>query len=281
MSKSVPIVVRLYRLYFRVMGVFLKRIAAQQLVQLFSSPRQKVSRKKEEEVLAIATKKRVKAEGMNLQVYEWGKGEKLAILFHGWESNAGSLGAFVSPLTESNYKVITYDAPAHGKSGGKRANLIYFKKAAKAIIETYKVPELVVGHSLGANTIIMTAFEEQYNFKKVVLIAPVNRLMNVFEEMRSILQLSDSLFMAFIRLFERQAGYTFEDFYFHKFGKQSQLRNILLFHDVGDRITNFSHAEKMNENWNETHLHSIKGSGHYKILWNEEVLNLSMKYIKE
>ena len=214
-----------------------------------------------------------------MKIYEWGIGEKLAVLFHGWESNAGSLGAFVKPLMQLGYKVVAFDAPAHGGSGGKRANLVYFKRAAKFILEKYPHPDLVVGHSLGANSIIMTSYEEKLKFEKVILVAPLNRLMSVFEDMKELLKIPESLFKRFIDNFEKWAGYSFRDFYFHDYGDKSKIENVLIFHDRNDRITKYSHAEAFEENWKEVELYTINNTGHYKILWDSEMIKKSIDYI--
>ena len=281
MKQKTPLIVYFFRCYFSTLGLLFQTIASKQLVKLFSTPRKRVIKSREEEILATARKDSIEVGKENIRTYDWGNGEKVVMLFHGWESNAGSLGAFVEPLLEKGYKVISFDAPAHGKSQGRRANLIYFKKTAKAMIEKYGVPDIAIGHSLGANTIIMTSFEEDVIFRKTILIAPLNRLMSVFEEMKAILKLTDKLFGRFIDQFSLVSGYSLRPFYFHNYGKESKLRDVLLLHDENDRITSFSHAIEMAKNWNAIRLKKITGSGHYKILWSEEVLESVMQYVEE
>lgn len=279
MKKSVPFIARVFRIYFNTIGLVFKDLAARQLIKLFSTPRNRVVRKREKEVLATAKQSSIKVNNTSIAVYEWGEGTKTAILFHGWESNAGSLGAFVQPLVENNYKVVSFDAPAHGKSKGKQSNLIYFKKTAKFIIEKIGVPDLVIGHSLGANTIIMVAKEEKINFSKAVLISPFNRLMSVFDELRLMLKIPPKLFNRFIEKFGIIAGYEFKDFYFQDMGKQSPLENVLILHDVDDKITEYKHSKEMNKAWPKTSLKSISGSGHYRILWDEVAIESALEFI--
>jgi len=51
-------------------------------------------------------------------------------------------------------------------------------------------------------------------------------------------------------------------------------------HDQDDRVTPFSHSQQMAEEWSAPELIPINGSGHYKILWKEEVLQNSIDFIK-
>lgn len=279
MKKGIPPIVYFLRLYYRFYGLIFPAQAAKSLIRLFSTPRKKVLRKEEIAVLQLAKKGNIEVDGITLTTYKWGDGEQLAILFHGWESNAGSLGAFIDPLIKRNYRVLAFDAPAHGTSKGKHANLLYFKKAASKILKEFGQADLVIGHSLGANSIILTAFEEQIEFKKTILISPLNRLMKVFEDMNALLQLPDPLFNRFIKLFENQSGYQFGDFYFHDFGRKSPLQNVLLLHDIGDKVTGYSHSKNLAKHWPVVELKPIKDSGHYRILWSEQSLEYVTEYL--
>ena len=280
MAQKIPTLVKVFRVYFNSLGLLYPKHSAKQLINIFSRPRAKVLRKRELDVLDTAKKSFLKFDKEEINVYEWGEGNKTAMLFHGWESNAGSLGAFVTPLIEQGYHVIAFDAPAHGGSKGKYSNLVYFKKAAKQMMLNYGQPEVVVGHSLGACAIIMCAYEERMIFEKTILIAPLNRLMSVFEEYQQILTVPPKLFSRFLKRFEDFTGYSFESFYFHEYGQQTALKEVLLFHDVADQITKFEHAEDFEKNWEAVRLESIEDTGHYRILWEEEMVKKSIDYIK-
>ncbi len=279
MSRKVPIIITVFRIYFNSVGRLTPRTSAKQLLNLFSKPRARVLRARELEVLKKAKKSFLKFGEEEIKVYQWGEGEKIAMLFHGWESNAGSLGAFIEPLIRRGYRVVSFDAPAHGGSKGKQANLVYFKRAAKEMIHAYGVPNFAIGHSLGACAIIMCAYEENLHFEKTILLAPLNRLMSVFEEYQKMLNIPAKLNSLFLNRFENLTGYLFESFYFHNYGKQTELEEVLLFHDESDKITGFSHAQEFENNWNAVQLETITSTGHYKILWDEYMLSKSMEYM--
>ena len=280
MSQKVPLIVKVFRVYFNSVALLFPKNSAKQLMNLFSKPRARVLRTRELEVLNRSQKSFFKFGKEEIKVYQWGEGKKLAMLFHGWESNAGSLGAFIDPLIKKGYRVIAFDAPAHGGSKGKYSNLVYFKKAAKEMIDEYGVPNVAIGHSLGACAIIMCAYEENLHFEKTILLAPLNRLMSVFEEYRQILKIPKKLYQPFLNHFEGYTGYSFRSFYFHNYGKQTKLDEVLLFHDEGDKITDFSHALEFEQNWNSIRLEAISKTGHYRVLWDETMVAKSIDYIE-
>jgi len=281
MSQKVPLIINFFRIYFNSIALLFPKTSAKHLVNIFSKPRARVLRTREIEVLKQAKKSFLKYDKEEIKVYQWGDGGKLAMLFHGWESNAGSLGAFVDPLIKKGYRVVAFDAPAHGGSKGKYSNLVYFKKAAKEMIHTYGVPNVAVGHSLGACAIIMCAYEENLQFNKTILVAPLDRLMSVFEEYQQILKIPKKLFDPFLDQFEEFTGYSFRSFFFHAYGNQTKLEEVLLFHDEGDKVTSFSHATDFERNWEAVNLEAIRDTGHYRILWDGSMLIKSINYVGE
>src|SRR5262249_10337057 len=58
----------------------------------------------------------------DLAVWHWGSGPRV-LLVHGWGGHAGRLSAFVAPLLDAGFGVVSFDAPAHGISEGRFATL--------------------------------------------------------------------------------------------------------------------------------------------------------------
>ncbi len=216
-----------------------------------------------------------------VKLYQWGKGDKYVLLSHGWESNAGSLGAFVSPLVEKGFKVISFDNPAHGSSEGKKANMLIFKELVHKIIEEFGMPEVTIGHSLGANVLILLSYQKNIEFKKTVLISPFNQMNSIFRGFQSIVKFPDRLYNEMIELAEERIDIQLRDLEFGKLGNQTSLNKILLMHDISDKITPVSHAKSMNEQWKNLKFIPIEGSGHYKILWNKEVIQNAINFSLE
>lgn len=270
-----------FRFYFNTVGLLFPKHSAKLLIQIFSTPRSRVIREKEIEVLNQAKKSKFSFQGKELSLHEWGSGERLAYLFHGWESNAGSLGAFVDPLLKKGYKIIACDGPAHGSSEGKEASLISFTHLAKELIRTKGKPEIAIGHSLGANVIMLLCYEEQLSIPKSVLISPVNRIVSVFEGFRELIGIQDSIYEEMIEIISERANYQLEALQFESLAAKAPFKQVLLMHDVGDQITGIKHSEDIAKA-NQTYKYvPIKGSGHYKILWHTDTLNQFNSFLSE
>lgn len=269
----------LLRLYYNSFGLLVKDKSAEELIQLFTTPRSRVIRQKEVEILSNAKRSELLHKGEKVILYSWGEGEKYVLLCHGWESNAGSLGAFVQPLTERGYQVIAYDSLAHGESEGKHANMVVFKEIASTLLKEKGVPEIAIGHSLGANVIILLAKEERLKIPNVILISPFNQIRAVFLGFKSIVKIPDSIYSIMLDKISDRFNYNIREMEFGKVGHDSELENILIMHDKGDKITPFSHSATMAKRWERAQLEEIEGSGHYKILWNENAIAKALEFI--
>lgn len=267
------------RLYYNSFGLLFKERSAEKLIHLFTTPRARVSRKKELEILSQAEKSLLEFNGKKVRLYEWGTADKYALLFHGWESNAGSLGAYVTPLLEKNYKVIAYDSLAHGASEGNQANMIIFKDIAKKIIQEKGIPEIAIGHSLGANVIVLLSAEEKIKIPKVILISPFNQMKAIFLGFKDILKIPESIYSVMLDKVSVRFNYNIREMEFGKVGENSPLDTVLIMHDKGDKITPFSHSANMSKRWEIAQLIEIQGSGHYKILWDDNAITNALNFI--
>lgn len=54
--------------------------------------------------------------GAPVTTYAWGEGPAV-LLVHGWSSHTGCMAGFVDPLLERGFRVVAFDAPAHGRIG--------------------------------------------------------------------------------------------------------------------------------------------------------------------
>jgi pimeloyl-ACP methyl ester carboxylesterase len=261
------------KIYFNSIGLVFSKNSINRLAKLFSTPRKTVVRAKEIEFLESAKKSFIDTNEYKIAIYEWGKGNEYAILCHGWESNAGSLGAMVKPLIKKGFRVIAFDGPAHGKSNGTQASLIKFKETLSQLIIEFGVPKIAIGHSLGANAIMLAASEADLNIEKTILIAPVNKVSKVFFEFKDMINIPDRLFKGLLNLLESETGYLLRDLNFEDIAPKTSLKNVLILHDVDDQITPEDHSIDIAKKWNSAKYIAIKGSGHYRILWNESTLN--------
>ncbi len=84
----------------------------------------------------------------------WGSGPTV-VLVHGWGSRASRLGALAVALVEAGFRVVAFDAPAHGESTGRFASLPEFARALVDVAEAAGPIHGLVGHSLGGAAVAM------------------------------------------------------------------------------------------------------------------------------
>ena len=280
MKSAQKLQIKLLQYYFNSLGLLWKKQSAKELLKLFSTPRSRVIREKEVEVLQKAKVEAILLDKERINIYQWGAGEKKVLLCHGWESNAGSLGAFVEPLNQLGYTVIAYDGPAHGSSEGKRASLLSFTEVANEVVNRFEGIEIAIGHSLGANVVMLLSENKKVPFKKTVLISPVNKIQTVFDGFKNIFKIPDEIHNEMIALINKQSNYEVNQLEFSQVAQRSAIEKALIMHDVDDKITAFWHSESLSKDWENAELFPIEGSGHYKILWHPKTLQKTLKFIQ-
>lgn len=90
--------------------------------------------------------------GVDVATYTWGDPDTPAVLLvHGWQSRASAFGSLVTTLTTAGLRVVAYDAPAHGESGGRTRTALDDVAVIRRLTDAEDGPWVgVVGHSLGS-----------------------------------------------------------------------------------------------------------------------------------
>lgn len=230
--------------YFNLRYLFFPKSTVKQVVRLFSTPQIGRLLDFQKEFLAPARFKEFLVAGNNIATYHWpGKG-KTVLLLHGWESNAHRWNILLLKLLQEGYNVYAVDAPAHGASGGKTVIVPDYSKVLSAIVPEMK-PQLVIGHSMGAMTIIYHLAHQSYDFiEKIVLLAPPAELSIILKDYQRLLGLSNSLIKALDRYFKKNYGFTAEEFSMPRFAQNINVPTLLL-HSKYDRIVPFTASKSI------------------------------------
>lgn len=104
-----------------------------------------------------------------------GKGPQV-LLVHGWGGSGGDLTAFVEPLVDSGFRVLTVDLPAHGQSQGKTSSI---QIAAEALLEVECAVGhffAVIAHSAGTAAVVHAMTQGLHPDRLVLISAPARYL---------------------------------------------------------------------------------------------------------
>jgi alpha-beta hydrolase superfamily lysophospholipase len=158
------------RTAFRTVGTVAPGVAARWAEAIFCRPPRNEPRPAEEAFLATGTRLTVESENQDLAVWEWGSGP-LVILAHGWGSRAGRFSSLARALTDHGFRVVLFDAPAHGASKGHQASLPQFSLALRAVAGSVGPVYGLIGHSLGGAAVSL-AMGNGLRAERAVLLAP-------------------------------------------------------------------------------------------------------------
>lgn len=262
----------IYRIRFKMLFFFAPKQGVKSALLLFATPRIKKLGEKERNILARAVQKRIKYEGLEIQMYQWGDSHKTALLVHGWEGHAGNLGAFVAPLLEKGYRVVAFDAPAHGKSSGKQTNFFQFSDLVKQFISTHS-PEIILTHSFGSATSIHALHKQaEHPVQKMILLTTPDKLEDTIGDFTELMHINKKGKERIIRFMEARFGQRFEDLRVCDMVQTASLEQMLIIHGQTDKILPVKNARKVAEKMPKSILLTPPQLGHYKILWDPEVI---------
>ena len=136
------------RLGFQLLGPLAPARAARIAERLFTRPPQHPLRPQEEAFLETGERFSVAHAGVQLAGWSWGRGP-VVLLMHGWGSRAGRFRLFVPELEDRGFRVIAFDGPGHGRTGGTSASLPQFAAALAEVSAVAGPVSAFIGHSLG------------------------------------------------------------------------------------------------------------------------------------
>ena len=267
------LLVSCYRFYLQVLFTIVPRYAAKRAFHLFATPIVKKNRQREIEVLKRAKKTILNKKGLNIHVYEWGEGAKTALLVHGWEGNAGSNTGFVDPLLKAGYKVVAFDGPAHGKSDGKRTNVIHFSEIMKPLFLAHK-PELMITHSFGsAATSFLLYNNPDLSLDKLVMVTTPNRIGDIIAEFAGYMRIKPNQLTLIFQHLEKRFGRAVSELSVGRMLQQANVKEILVIHGPADRVLGYKYAQQVAHEVPRARLLDSPSKGHYRILWDEDTFD--------
>jgi pimeloyl-ACP methyl ester carboxylesterase len=86
--------------------------------------------------------------GHRVATYEWGSASRTVLLVHGWQSRASAFAPLVRELRQPGRRIVAFDAPGNGRSGGTRTDVRDYA-AIIAELEPAGGYEAIVAHSFG------------------------------------------------------------------------------------------------------------------------------------
>jgi len=261
------------------LGAVAPGLAAAWAERLFLSPRRPRRSRTAEAVLARGQQRMLKLGGERVAVWSWGEGPRV-LLVHGWSGYGGQLTAFVAPLVEAGFSVVTYDAPGHGVSSGRTSSLPELADMVGRVGRATGGPYAVVAHSLGAAATAVALRDGLKVARAVFLSPPSDPRQEGVAAFGRFLGFSEDVQQRMAARIERRFDMRLRDLALPNFAGLLQVP-LRIFHDVGDGEVPLAAGEAVARAWPGAKLTRTEGLGHHRILFAPEVLASAVAFLAE
>ncbi len=210
-------------------------------------------------------------------VYSYGNSNKKILLVHGWSGRGTQLVKIADAFLEDGYSTISFDAPAHGKSGTKTTLMLEFIESILEVEKFYGPFEFAVGHSLGGMS-ILNAIKNGLQVKKAVIIASGNSVLNIVNMFVEKIGLPNKVAVIMKNNFEKKYRFEMESFSAYVAAKEVKIP-VLVIHDTDDEDIPVSEAHHIIENLSDKEFLITKNLGHRKILGDATVIHKIVEFL--
>ena len=224
----------------------------------------------------------VQRRGVDVQTYEWGSGPRTVVLAHGWNGRASQFAALARGLVAAGYRVVAFDAPAHGSSAGRRTYLVDWLDTFSALQERYGAFDAMVGHSFGGLATLVGVAGGTDAARVVTIAAPADADL-LLTQFQGMLRYSDAVSA---RMRERFASRYFPG-QADPFAWLSSVRRplpggvpLLVIHDDGDRMVPYTEAGRIMSANPHARLLTTTALGHSRLLAADAVLDAVLEHLE-
>jgi pimeloyl-ACP methyl ester carboxylesterase len=268
----------LLRTGFRTVGALAPGIAARWAEAIFCRPPRNDLRPVEAAFLATGLRHTVRSEEQDLAAWSWGEGP-VVVLTHGWGGRAGRFSALAQALVEAGFRVVLFDAPAHGASIGHQASLPQFSHALRAVGNSVGPIYGLVGHSLGGAAVPL-AMRNGLPAERAVLLSPPADVILFSHAFAEHLHIPLRAHQMMRRNLEDRLRIRWEELHVPTLAR-AMTAAALVVHDREDQDVPFSHGEEIARAWPGAQLMATTGLGHRAILRDPEVIRRTITFLTD
>jgi pimeloyl-ACP methyl ester carboxylesterase len=253
------------------------RLSTWALAELFCTPQTRPLRRSDRAALEAGTHLRIPHEDSELDAWSYGEGPTV-LLVHGWAGRGVQLHAFVAPLLREGRRVVLFDAPAHGGSGGRTTNLGDFARAVASVIDALGEVKEIIAHSMGGASVAVALSRYVEGPERLVFVAPPIHPSTWIARFREMLDLSDEMTERLTAEIERRARVPLDEIHADRIAPTMKAA-LLVIHDRDDREVPYASGQRIASVWPGAELLTTEGLGHNRILSNPDVINSAVRFI--
>ena len=277
MKKARSAAPRSLRIAFRVLGPVFPRLMGVWAYRLWFRTRRHADSAAEQSAAGNAECMTLPVDGIPVAVYRWGTGP-VVVFVHGWSGRATQVAAFIEPLIAAGYCVIAFDAPAHGKTPGRRTSILEFAAALRAIAATYGPLHGVIAHSFGGMALAY-ALHQGVDAGRVVCICAPARLEFLVERFARMLSLPDPVLTELRRRLENRFTANIWELMSTDSNARTLTAPALIVHDRDDREVPWKQGKMIAGAWPGALWLATRGLGHRRILRDATTVNAVVDFL--
>ncbi|MGV2862726.1 alpha/beta hydrolase [Achromobacter sp. AGC39] len=284
--RSSPFGIRCYvyilRSCFVALGKLSPRLAGRVALNVFLRPPRIRASKWEREFAEKGVPHNLYIGEKKIRLLEHGKGDKKALLVHGWGSRGTHLGSFAIALMHEGYTVYSLDGPAHGESSGKTTDMFDF---AESIVEANRFignADTVISHSFGAGCTLLATAKLGLPKSNLILISCFSDAIYITEQFAKFFRISQSS----IEQMRLHLQNKFKNSWTWQSLAPERLiadvpGSVLIIHDSDDLEVPIDHAILLARRSRDSRLHSTSKQGHRKILRDRSAVDAAVKFLRD
>jgi len=269
------------RILFPVLAKLAPTMAAKIALKIFLTPPRHKEPTWEAHFSALATRTTILAESQQIVVYSWGGSHKNILLCHAWGGRGTQLAKFIEPLVLAGYRVVAFDAPGHGRSSGKRTDMMEYSATIQALDQHFSGFDALIAHSFGAGNAVFAVSRFRLQTAKIVLIGCFSHGKWIIQRFGDILNIPSKIVANMCLSLERKYN---GQLHWDKLDIVEMLQKCripaLVVHDKDDREIPYEHAEKFRRIEQHIWFHDTRKLGHRRIIQNPLVIDRVVAFIK-
>jgi pimeloyl-ACP methyl ester carboxylesterase len=276
-SQQIPKIIILIAQFLQ---AFSTKLATLYAAKLFTTPIRHKMPKRELSMDQNSTQHIMQVPDINKEivVYEYGASDKKVLLVHGWSGRGTQLVKIADELIKKGFMIISFDAPAHGKSKGSFTIMIEFIASILELEKKYGPFEYAIGHSLGGMS-ILNALKQNFTVKKAVTIGSGDVIQDIIDDFVKNLKLKPEYGLRLKDYFETKFVGKMDDYSAYKAAQMVQIP-VLVIHDQNDEDVSVNSAYHIDKHLAHSELLITEGLGHRKIVGDPAVIEAILKFIE-
>jgi pimeloyl-ACP methyl ester carboxylesterase len=265
----------------KLIAFFSSKLVTLFAAKLFTTPTKYKVPKRELTMESKSLKSTLTIPAINKEItlYEYGISDRKILLVHGWAGRGTQLFKIADALLQKNYKTISFDAPAHGKSQGSSAVMMDFIASILEIDKIHGPFEGIVGHSLGGMS-VLNAIKNGMKVNKAIIIGSGDVVSDIINDFIAKLKLDPKIGISLRSHFEEKYKDDMNNYSASHAANEVPIP-VLVIHDADDPEVPLSAAKNIHNHLKKGELMVTNGLGHRKILGNSKVIEATIAFLEK